>query len=714
MDLAKDIVDFAFVAAEIRGRSDWLSRLEARQKLDALPKDALKQFDGLLPRMRQELKHGRAALTLAACRTAWFCAPEKFLSLARRRGVFRSSKINYNGNGLSWLVDRLADDAFQLALPSSAVSYLRSVSNLMRLSASAQEVRRSIITEARKARPYSLLKSCFVFVDRAFRPAADHLPSAEESAADWLGDPERFSPEQKASGLSTLLATLGSIDMIDGFDMMMVHESAVIDGTCERVLLAASVLSELAQAEVLLDNFPYECVIINEKRNEVHVRSVDPNLEKSIQLGYAQSTMQTHIVRMASDQIHLDHPSLTDMADRFSKELGHLIVTRAEHPVDRYVMQLPLLPALKRIVLEDAHYKEEVAFLSVLAKESYADSISLWDLEVVDGLKVKHLMLLSRFFLVMSRIFFDALDRPAIAGDRDILDMRSRLPVYKEDAISMLCRELFGEFVAAKLLDVLVYDLVRNTLYEQSTRLLVGKGTDPMQLSVAKALESRGFKVVCDVKIKPRSNSGTTRGDIDVLAYRDGLLLVLECKNTFHPCSPHEMRSTWDNMTKAGFQLTKAAAWFHQPGVLKNVFDAQGWGSPNVEHIRTAVVSALRIFSGYEIQGHPIRQARELMNVITTGVVHFSSTERYRLWKSEEFSVEDLLAYLDGAIVIKERFDSAVEGRIEYKLGAKGSLFVSSYGLDTKALAERITSRYVRLDPEPSGSLPSPEESTGV
>jgi len=299
--------------------------------------------------------------------------------------------------------------------------------------------------------------------------------------------------------------------------------------------------------------------------------------------------------------------------------------------------------------------------------------------------------------------------------------------------LRLLLAELFGEVVSTKLLDLLTYDvstdgyfdlqyrplikigthfvvpmgvltgsdLVRNTLYQQSARLLVGKGADPMQAAVSKVLASRGFRVKCDLKYKLNG----TPGDIDILACKDGLLLAFECKNTFHPCNAHEMRSTWEHMRKAGSQLTRAVQWLESPGVVGSIFSNLEWGVPHVEQIKTGIVSAIRIFGGYKIEGHPIRQAHELINVVRAGVVQFSRKDRFRFWNGNEFSVGDLLAYLDGSVLLKERFDSMVAGRRVYKLGAKASLVFSSYGLDTMELSQRIATRYVRLDPD---SIESP------
>ena len=47
-----------------------------------------------------------------------------------------------------------------------------------------------------------------------------------------------------------------------------------------------------------------------------------------------------------------------------------------------------------------------------------------------------------------------------------------------------------------------------------------------------------------------------TNTDTDLVAYRDGVLYLFECKNAYHPCNPHEMRNSYDHIRKAGTQLT--------------------------------------------------------------------------------------------------------------------------------------------------------------
>ncbi|MBL7373615.1 hypothetical protein INQ23_30300, partial [Escherichia coli] len=67
---------------------------------------------------------------------------------------------------------------------------------------------------------------------------------------------------------------------------------------------------------------------------------------------------------------------------------------------------------------------------------------------------------------------------------------------------------------------------------------------------------------------------------------------------------------------------------------------------PSAE-VHTGIVTANRIFHGAALNGHPVRQAHELINVLTMGKL--SGEERsLSIWAGSEFHALDLVTYLEG------------------------------------------------------------------
>lgn len=93
-----------------------------------------------------------------------------------------------------------------------------------------------------------------------------------------------------------------------------------------------------------------------------------------------------------------------------------------------------------------------------------------------------------------------------------------------------------------------------------SRRGKVQEETQRIEASLAKALESRGFRVLLNWQ-PPRDDAFDDPGEVDVIATRDGHLFVLEVKSTFIRRS---QREAWVHATttlrKAGLQLLRKVA----------------------------------------------------------------------------------------------------------------------------------------------------------
>lgn len=712
------------LAAHIRGKADWAAILRVRRKEGTLVTVAGRDLRAAFDHVWADLRRGRTANALAISRAAAFLDPALFIREARRHGLFRSSKVAFHSEPVAYIVETLLEDGPVLRWASDDALYLQSVRNLLGLAPCARATRQAVVAELTKLRAV-VVKSCMVCVDRAFRPSIDHLPSEEERLAEATGQPDYFSREQKAAGFSTIVTMMQEVIGWPKTATVLIDEEGIRDGTFEHLLMEAARLGEFMEAEIQLDAYPYRADLLGGQGKTVILSAIDDRLEQAIQLGYVHANMQSQLAHRTDDAEVLRMASLRDAALELHRVGGHRLVERRETPLDRYVMTLPLAPQIVRMLTDNRAFMEEALYLHRVGREAFVRDSYVGDMPLLPGMTVMDMVKVQRFFTFTATVFFEALDQHAFGGDRDELDMRSRIPVFREDILLDRLSTIFGEQIAKRALEMLSFDpkkgghcdiqytpllhvdgyymlpmsvlissdLIRNTLYHHSARLLPADGHDPMLRGLRQALEARGFLAAEGIKGKFNGKAI----EIDLLAYAQGHLFIIEGKNAFHPCSVQEMRTSFDHIKKAGRQLTRAAEWLASREVQVRVFGSLGWKVPSATDIRTCIVTANRIFSGFAIEGHPVRQAHEMLNLVTGGILTFNNGERYRLWRGESFSMIDLLDHLEGNTLVRDSFDAMTESTVRMSLRGGGQLVFKTFGVDFEGLRQRVQDRYVRL-----------------
>jgi hypothetical protein len=206
--------------------------------------------------------------------------------------------------------------------------------------------------------------------------------------------------------------------------------------------------------------------------------------------------------------------------------------------------------------------------------------------------------------------------------------------------------------------------------------------------AVEEALRSAGFEVSTgfDKKI-----AGTPL-ELDVVARRDGSLFLFECKNAYHPVSVHEMRNSWDHIRGAQKQLDLRAAVLSSPANQAELFKKLGWEAGSTCDVYTGIVIANRVFHGASLNGHPIRQAHELINVLTSGRI-VAEEDSLSFWLGPEFQTEDLIHYLGPASIAAEQLAVLDSWEWSYALGYRELAF-STYVLDPVKFERLARARY--------------------
>ena len=183
--------------------------------------------------------------------------------------------------------------------------------------------------------------------------------------------------------------------------------------------------------------------------------------------------------------------------------------------------------------------------------------------------------------------------------------------------------------------------------------------------------------------------------ELGIVARRDDLLTLLECKNAYYTVSVHKMWKSWDHIRSAGKQLDKRREIFSELANQSTLFKRLGWKANSNCVIHTGIVIANRVFHRGSFDGHPIRQAQELINVLTSGRIAAGNgpkEESLSFWHGRDFQIADLTAYLGPTSIASDQLGAIDTRSWRYSIGARDLIF-SSYVLDMVKLGKELRER---------------------
>lgn len=608
-----------------------------------------------------------------------------WLSRMRKESLFRASRYGYNGGCLKKIVGAALELSAAVSLPPEQIQYLESVQSLLELAKPARQIHRSIIGRL-KTRKSASLKTLLALVNSSFSVSCMGSGEGDES------QPLSWEATDLASALSRLYMIsrddigIGARTWIWTDD----HAASEHEAIYSSLLIDAQVLNELIDAEVLLDGLPYKA---EATPVGVLVSAIDPEFERSVRLGYIQADMQMYVRGISSLQYLGGHqPRLPSFQVEMSSfiQAGLLeCVFLKEEPVKRFAMALPDHPQLMDLLNFNDPFLEEFPLLIGALIDNF-QPLENRTLQVSEHLWIMDLFKAQRLFNLIDSLFRKKLETVNDAVKRRVLELRSTVMVVARPNLLRMLQAVMSEEKAQELISLLslattnstvganVYidlqyspfvhslnlkgdyiaippaivgksNLVRSVMRASGIKGTTAAADDPMQVAVAAALRAAGFLVRESFVFNINGKRET-----DIFCYRDGVLFVIECKNAYHPCSPHELRNSYDLILKAEEQLGIRAQWLAEPGNQMRLFNALGWDAVAPASVRTCIVTANRAFSGYRCGAHPVRQAHELINVLVRGYVGRGPGEASRrFWRAEAFEVTDLLDYLDGKSVLR-------------------------------------------------------------
>ena len=427
-----------------------------------------------------------------------------------------------------------------------------------------------------------------------------------------------------------------------------------------------------------------------------------------LRLGYIQAQNQG-MVRFTHLQEADPAVSMRSVIDHgFDRGSFQNLLELLEQPVRRFVLRLPALPELfERFFGRDDLFRDELEMLLALDVDNFGTFDELI-FPITDRVTSMDIFKVQRYFNFLSCAYQRRLADLEDPAERGELTLTSTLLVIRQADLVEQMRLIFGdEEKSREIISLLTMDptephldlqyrpfvdaggyyviaphvvaasnLVRNTIVANRLRASAIGPRDRMVHALTEALRSVGFLVRNDFETKIAGKEL----ELDVVAWRDGALFLLECKNAYHPVSVHEMRNSWDHIRGARKQLDKRREILADAANQASLFQKLGWEVDAPCDVHTGIVIANRVFHGASLNGHPIRQAHELINVLTGGRI-VADEDSLSFWIGPDFQIADLIAYLGTASIATDQLVALDPHEWRYSMGYRELAF-SSYVLD--------------------------------
>lgn len=670
-------------------------------------------------------------------------SPDDTVRRIRKDGLLRASRYGYTAACIRKVAGAALIVADELDLSHERREYLSSVLALTQLAGGAKQIYKSILDRLR-ARHQVGIKTLMAMVNAAF--AVDYSGDRLTSS----GSLEYWSATEQATALSRLYTIardeLGIKAWTYVDDSAGERHQSIYSG----LLVDAAKLNELIDAEVMIDGLPYKA---EASTDGVLISAIDPAFERSVRLGYIQASSQmTARVAVQGEQLRqrgTDLVSFKDLLVNSAAPLGRFVVLRTI-PQSRLVIELPAVPPLIGALSSELPYVDEYGLLYG-AHLDHFQAPEMGMLKVSEHLTAIDLFKAQRVFNLIDAMFRAKLQSITDEAERHVLMLRSTVMVIKraelvkwlnlvlpmekvEELISLLMlpaedqvkgspafidiqyRPLLpskGDYVAAAPALLGRSNLVRSVIHSSKIKTAIKARDDPMQAAVVRALRKAGFLVEDSVDFNMNG-----RRETDIVCHRDGVLFVFECKNGYHPCSPHELRNSYDLIVTSEKQLDIRAAWLADSANQAKLFAKLAWNLMTTSRVYTCCITANRLFSGYRMGAHPVRQAHEFINVVCNGsiqIVGHAQPER-RFWRGDKFHADDLVDYLEGKSVVQAQIGALIPASRRFDLCGRVLAF-EEFAMDMNDAVRIVDEQFriVSADDEVSaeGSKPGSDTANG-
>jgi len=643
-------------------------------------------------------KKGRAAGWLAL---GLVLQEDRFLARVRREGTLRPSKYPGGGSVVGGAVATVLERASQISLGAATVDYLGSIEALGGVALAVQASEHALLRQLRSGPP-SILKALAATLDDSFRNYAAVVGAANDNPA------QSYTPEELADGFSYLYYLYAEHIGLSVEVLAHIDTRGVYDGRHLRMLQAASELRRYREWEIQVDMGTHRC---ERGAAGFQITVLDERNEKALRLSYIQTSTAKDREKINAEK--REGATLQELADRMYRVMVRGGAFRfLEHPIPRVTLSLTEDPKFWEILRENDLFKEEGAYFAN-AMQSYLTSYErLVGFRFPGGVTAGDLMKVMRLFTLL-RIWFNRHLAERYADDPALI-AQSTVAVYTAEMLRALLSHLIDGSRVDSLLELLTWrpgkpfdvqyqplmwvaghymiapnvlgmsDLIRNSMQLTSARVHADAEQDPAERMLESAFEMAGIRSASGIKYKWNG----TAGEIDVVAYGDGILFGFECKNSLLPTSPFELRTTFNHLAKAADQMDRLRNAVRDPVFLQWLEERTGLPCTQATEVVTGIIATNRMFSGGKFRSHPVRGLLEMGNLLLSGEIVVGGRAK-RLIQGERATPAEVRDELVNNTLRSELFDLMIPLEVTYTFSGKPVTTVT-FALDRLELERRL------------------------
>ena len=683
----------------------------------AAPVISKKEVSDFLKRLGTALRENshQEAVKLTCALFRW--SPKDAIGKIRRDGTFRASKYAFKNSALKKVIDTAISLSQGTDLPQEKLQYLTSVQALQSIVPEVRRLHAGLIKRMSGRRKF-LLKTLLAVVDGRFsRPNPADIESDPRNISHW-------GAEEIAEGFSYIVHLAQENPSGAHYDWLLtdINIANPLECTYESLLVDAIHIRKYCDLELELDGLPYK---VKQMGNDLHVDSINPTLEQSIRLGFIQHenqassrVLELNLARKAQGRADATFKKVCDGI--FESGFKEHIELKT-FPRERLTVPFVLAREFFGPIADDSVYDDEAVELLGIQIDGFTGPLNPMPTKIYGDITVGDIVKVQRFFRFLSNMINRKCDEIEDSQHREEVRVASIISVLKRTDLAHLFELILTAEKAEPLIELLTLkekkvidiqyapliengeyiiippsiaglsNLVRNcTVYNRLGKTFAPTD-DPMVQAIVASLEDANFLTRAEFNLDKR---GSNKLEADIICWRESKLFVFECKNFFHPTGSHELRTGYEHLKTAADQLTERRNWLIDKDNQRELFKRLNWNVTPTDEIYTGIITASRVFNGYSIQGHPIRQGNEFTNVVESGFMRKSNGgnwEEWSFWAGDEFHANDLVEYLEGRSIIKRQLDE-LEPYFEDLLFGTKRLRFRRYFLDLR----RVTTEGMR------------------
>lgn len=585
---------------------------------------------------------------------------------------------------ISYLIDRIFLFSTNYITYKPTINSINSISNFMEVAESYAQAVSELRTYIEDCKDW-LFVTALSYVEECFLGIQPNSESKLSSKGNKYKTD--FTQEAIASGVSYLLNISESEINLKGVTVRFDKVDKL-----EEIILVCIQLNSFREILPKITRMGFEFQKINEKQFRLY--HSEPNIEKSIDLGFTKNKIQG--ILTVGNVKSQKGTSFVKICQEFAEQLDEKFFYILGDPgKERLVVGIP--EPIVPLILEDFQFHsddlflEEFAELSFLKDEFQIEIDEFLDVELAPNFTFMKFLKIHRLnmFFAITRIYkmkkLNSTNHQVyknsvlgIADFKDFLDHHILFKFTAEDVNQYL--ELFSwgkhkedvprdlqyhpiinwrnESIIFPFALIANTNIFRNILITTKVRPNGDGARDPMS-SILKATLNKTWSSCMDgVELNFKGKDA----QIDVLMFEHDTLYFFECKSSLFPTNSFELRTTYDQLDKANYQLDIFQQFCQDPEFIKLLNEKTGWQIPQQVKFVSCIVLGNRLLSGVKYNGHPIRHFGELRNYLLTGESRFTTADGNLLhaekyWNGESCSIGDLNSFLsDDCRLYKDLF----------------------------------------------------------